>query len=133
MGTWGHLPFENDAASDWVWELEGAEDLSVLSDPLEVINETDADDYLEGAEEAVAAAEVVAALLGRPLDELPEEVEEFVAQNSKKKPSQALVKQAIKAITRITGAEELKDLWDDEGEYTKWKEAVDDLLGRLKG
>ncbi len=35
MGTVGVLAFENDNALDWVWQLEGAEDDSVLTETLE--------------------------------------------------------------------------------------------------
>lgn len=30
MGAWGHGPFDNDDAGDWVWELEESEDFSVV-------------------------------------------------------------------------------------------------------
>ena len=34
MGAWGHDNFENDDASDWLYELAESEDLSVVIDPL---------------------------------------------------------------------------------------------------
>jgi hypothetical protein len=27
MGTWGHLPFDNDATTDWAYDLEAIDDL----------------------------------------------------------------------------------------------------------
>src|SRR6478735_8900442 len=99
MGSWGVLPFENDDALDWVWELEDAEDFSVLELSLEHVASAEPDENVEAAdaEEALAAAEVVSALLGKPLEELPEPVEAFLQQNRGKKPGPELVKLAAKA------------------------------------
>lgn len=30
MGAWGAGPFDNDAALDWVWELDESSDLGVV-------------------------------------------------------------------------------------------------------
>ena len=66
MGAWGVGPFENDDASDWVYQLEGAEDLELVRGTLEAA--ANPQGYLEAptCSEALAAAEVVAALSGRP-------------------------------------------------------------------
>ncbi|RYD66813.1 MAG: DUF4259 domain-containing protein, partial [Verrucomicrobiaceae bacterium] len=98
MGSWGVLPFENDDALDWVWELEDAENFAVLELALEDVASAEAEDYIEApqAEEALAAAEVVAALLGKPLDDLPEPVDAFLEQIRGKKPNADLISLAVK-------------------------------------
>jgi len=129
MGAWGVLPFENDNASDWVWNLEEAEDTSVLSEALEAV--TSQDEIIEECEEGIAAAEVVAALLGKPLAELPDEVTDFVKRQGKKKPSAELIKQAVTVVRRIVEASNLKEAWDESGSAKEWHTTMDDLLKRL--
>jgi len=129
MGAWGVLPFDNDNASDWVWSLEEAEDTSVLSDALEVV--ASEDDIIEDGEEAIAAAEVVAALLGRPLAELPDEVTAFVRKLGNKKPSRKLVKLAATVVRRIAKASHLRDGWAEPESAKEWQETMNDLLRRL--
>ena len=38
MGTWGYKTFENDAASDWLYDLEEAKDASFLLKPIKSVN-----------------------------------------------------------------------------------------------
>jgi hypothetical protein len=129
MGAWGASPFENDNASDWVWELADAKGTSVLSDALEAV--ASEDEIFEGCEEAIAAAEVVAALRGKPLEELPEEVNAFVKEHGKEPPPAKLVKQAITAVERIGKASDLKERWDESGDAKEWQSTLKDLLKRL--
>ena len=79
MGAWGTGSFENDAALDWLPELEEADGPDVLDRTLRRVTEA-GDDYLEVDEgaAAIAAAEVVAALLGAPAPDLPDEVRAWV-------------------------------------------------------
>ncbi len=67
MGAWGYGPFENDDAMDFVGDLETATGTGHLSTILYAISD-DRTEYVEAPESsvAIAAAEVVAALLGHP-------------------------------------------------------------------
>ncbi|WP_218946253.1 MULTISPECIES: DUF4259 domain-containing protein [Acinetobacter] len=72
MGAWSHEPFGNDDALDWVDQLvEGGNDESVLA---RVFNRAieNQKDYLEADEASmiVAAAEVVAKLLGKGIQKI---------------------------------------------------------------
>ncbi|MHA3770522.1 DUF4259 domain-containing protein [Verrucomicrobiota bacterium sgz303538] len=133
MGSWGILPFENDDALDWVWELEDAENFSVLEDALAHVASATDEEYVEAAEaeEALAAAEVVAALLGKKLGILPEAVSIFLERNRGKAPDAKLVSLAIKAVQRVRTSSELKELWEESDDAEKWEAAMDDLLTRL--
>jgi len=113
MGAWGVLPFENDNALDWVWSLEDAEDFSVLSEAIDAV--ASQDKIIEDCEEAIAAAEVIAALRGHPLPELPNEVAEFVKKHTKKKPSDQPMKLAIAVVSRISETSDLKSRWEKSG------------------
>lgn len=129
MGAWSVSPFDNDSALDWVWSLEGAEDTSVLSDALDAVTSADFD---EECEEAVAAAEVVAALRGKPLPELPDEVVAYVKTQAGKKPSRELVSLAATVVRRIATASELKALWDESDSAKEWQDSMTNLLKRLE-
>ncbi len=58
MGTWGVGSFGNDNAADWIWELEEADDLSVVEAAIARVLDG-VDELVESpeAEEAIAAAE----------------------------------------------------------------------------
>ena len=130
MGAWGVLPFENDNASDWVWGLEEAAGTSILADTLETVSTQE--EIVDECEEAIAAAEVVAALRGKPLPELPEEVTDFVKKHGKKKPSPELINLAATVVRRIAEESDLKDRWDESESGDQWHETMDDLLKRLE-
>jgi hypothetical protein len=38
MGTWGYKTFENDAASDWLYDLEEAKDSDFLLKSIKAVN-----------------------------------------------------------------------------------------------
>jgi len=130
MGEWGTNSFENDDAADWLAELSQAEDTTVLREAFSAV--TERDDYLELPESsvAVAAAEVVAALRGRPVPGLPDAVQEFVAHIAAP-PSSALVSAALRALERVETKSELQELWDETDSRTEWHKVLADLRSRL--
>lgn len=134
MGAWGVLAFDNDDANDWAYELEDADDLSVVESAFEAVEE--AEDELEAPEgrNALAACEVLARLNGKPgyKNTWTEKVDEWVAAH-RLKPSAALLKRANAAIDRVLGeGSELKELWAESGENKAWLAAVEDLRKRLR-
>jgi len=129
MGAWGHESFANDDAMDWVAELE-AEGLPAVGRALAAVEDL-AGEYLEApaCSSAVAAAEVVAALRGRPAADLPEEVANWVAAHPS--GSEELVQAARRAVDAITNRSELRELWEEVPDYELWRGAMTDLRGRL--
>ena len=130
MGTWGIGTFENDDASDWVYELEPANDLSVVQAALATLN--DATGYREAPTcvNALAAAEVVAALLGKPSPDLPEAVVGWVSANARL-PARDLRTNALTAIDKILGDSELRELWGETDDAEAWQASVQELRARL--
>ena len=131
MGTWGHGPFDNDDAGDWVWSLEESDDFSVLQKTLDgIVNAGGV--YLESPAccEALAAAEVVAALLGRPTTELPDEVRSWIRGRA---VPPGLVGLAKQAVATIKAKSELQELWQETEDYDVWSKSVVDLESRLVG
>jgi len=134
MGAWDIGTFDNDDASDWLYDLEESTDTSVIQAALDAVNESD-----EDAPEApdcicaLAAAEIVAALRGYPLDSLPENAQSWVDTHDGLEVG-SLVKSSLTAVERIRTNSELKELWDEasESECSKWHATLDDLTSRLK-
>jgi peptidyl-tRNA hydrolase len=82
------------------------------------------------ASNALAAAEVVAAMNGKPAQKLPEEVEAWLKGN-KSRPDATLLDMARKAVARAKSSSELQELWAEGEEPEQWNAAVDDLAARL--
>ncbi len=132
MGAWGINTFENDDAADWIGEFCDDSDKELLVEAFDAVNEV-GDDYLEAPESnaALAAAEVVAALLGKPSASLPDDAKECIGKLNLK-PSEKLVAAARKAVKRVKTDSELKELWDESDDAVQWQTTVEDLAARLK-
>lgn len=135
MEPWGVRAFENDNALDWMWELEDENDTFILSDAFAAVVEMESDGEVDAqtAEEALAAAEVVAAMLERPLPGLPAEVETYIKKLKRQRPSNDLVDLALEAVERIAESSELRDRWAATESLEKWLHAVGELQYRLQG
>lgn len=156
MGAWGVKNFENDTALDWVLELTDGEDPGFILETLEMAlgegddglgggedddeDDSDADldpdedEYLdeEICSSALAAAEIVAALRGRPASDLPDDAKAWIEQHGKKLAiNQDLIDTAHDAIARIAADSELRDLWMDSDNADAWETVLTDLQKRV--
>ena len=131
MGAWHAGPFDNDDAMDWVAELE-AEGLPAAGAILQGVSDLEDGDYLDApiASQALAAAEVVAALRGQPRSELPDDVAAWVARYPED-PGPELLGHARRAVARVVRESELKELWEESAEAGVWRAATEDLRRRL--
>jgi hypothetical protein len=129
MGTWGFAAFENDVALTWIGDLEDIEDLSVLDSSLQAVINLSTPSEIE-CYEALAAAEVVAALHKAPSMMLPSAVLDWVEKNPAL--TEALREKAIDALGVVLADSELRDIWVEEDDLDVWKEELEDLLLRLK-
>ena len=131
MGTWDVGSFENDDAMAWVYELAEETRLTFLADALEnVIDQKGGYPEAPDCVVAVCAAEVVAALLGTPDDELPDEIHEWI--DDKPEPSEFLVDMAVSALNIVLAKSELKDLWAESDDYREWQRTIKNLQSRLQ-
>lgn len=130
MGAWGAGSFENDTASDWAYDLTDAADATPIIEAFAAVIECE--EYLDAdeASQAVAAAEVVAALCGRPSSALPDEVVAWVQAHTGALTPE-LPALAASALERITADSELKELWEEAGP-DEWYGAIADLKRRLQ-
>ena len=132
MGAWGPGVFENDDASDWVWELEDDTDGAILAEALGFVVDFPADEQVESPESsnALAAAEIIASAQGIRSLGLPTEAVAWLDAHSAAVDDR-LRSLALAAVTRIGADSELKDLWD-EAHDPAWAEAVAALQARLR-
>jgi hypothetical protein len=130
MGAWGHGSFDNDSAMDWVSELTDGE--SGLADPLETVTSAEVDAYFEVDEcsAVLAAAELVAAAHGKGDERLDEDASAWLNEN-RASASRVDAQLARRAVERVFGASELRELWDENGPDTEWHQGVRELLRRL--
>jgi hypothetical protein len=134
MGAWGIGAFDNDVASDFVATLTKSSDLSAIEASFNRVFEIGAN-YLEApdAEEALAAADVVARLCGKcgEKNAYTAKIDEWVSQ-CKVAPDATLIKNARRSIQRIMEApSELLELWESSEDYESWKKNLGQLLTRL--
>ena len=102
MGAWGVLFDENDAAAD------KARDCS----------------------QALAAAEVVAAGIGKPSARLNTEIVEWASANSAS--AERGRARARSLLTRVRDNSELQQLWGEAEESAEWMASVDETISRLE-
>jgi hypothetical protein len=133
MATWGATAFDNDVAAAWAAALVAGGTAESVLETLGAVAGTPDEEYLDAtdASEALAAAEVVAAAGGRPLEEdVSEDTVDWAAGHPELRAPQ-WVELAREAVQRVLGGEsELRDQWLDEG-ATDWTAAMDNLQYRL--
>jgi Domain of unknown function (DUF4259) len=79
--------------------------------------------------EAVAAADIVAAMMGRPSGDWPEVLTKRL--DAIGTPAPALIKLTQKSVSRVLMESELVDLWAKSDEVETWNLSVTDLIARL--
>lgn len=124
MGAWGAGGFENDTALDFAAEIESVDDLAAVftARPGETI---DADDACR----IIAAAECVAAMLGRPAEDMPEDLGDRVAGFGK--PDAALLETTRNHVSMVISRSELTELWAEADNPDDFNRAMTGLIDRL--
>ena len=132
MGAWATDSFSNDDALDWLQDFADAPTIEMLRDTLEHVTTLDSDDYLEAPDcsEAIAAAEIVAALNGKPAANVPDDLRTWL-QSDHGLSAAELLPVALAAIRRVAENSELRELWEESDSYDKWTVEVNNLTRRL--
>jgi hypothetical protein len=130
MGTWGTRNFENDGSQDWIFEMMENKDGGMVADTLQfTINKEGVLDASE-CEDALAAAEVVAALAGKASEDFPEDpLENLDSLDLLAAP--ALRKLAVAAVEKIKLGSEMREQWTEAGDLEGWVAVLEDLQKRL--
>jgi hypothetical protein len=137
MGAWSEENFGNDDACDWAYDLEKSKGTEVLMSPINTILINT--DYLEAPEccTALAAAEVIVASITKDYSRIPENTQKWL--NKKQglifgslpeitKEHALLAKQAVEKILIDS---ELKELWQETEDFTKWQDIQKKLIQKL--
>src|SRR5215207_825260 len=124
MGLGDRVPFENDAALDFVREIASAQD---LADAL-TVRAADQPIDADTACRTVVVAECVAAMRGHPSDDMPETL--AARANAFGRPSRSLFHHARSQLFAVMSRSELMELWG-EGDPAPFNLAIHDLLERL--
>jgi hypothetical protein len=146
VSIWGPGPFDNDDGADWFADLRDEPKLQSIREALQEISAREHIGYLDVTDgaEAVAAAEVLAELLGSRgnepvLDDELEEVAEALGDEIKletPRDIKKLVQQAIDAIEIVlndTENSELRQMWEQQAEdMPTWTAAMTTLQQRLR-
>ncbi len=130
-GAWSHESFANDGALDWVAEFLNTPTPDFLRGTLAKGTKGEYLDNFTG-ECVIAAAEVVAASLGRPSHQFPKELASVVSKWATQfKLLAPLARSALNG--GVLGAKsELRENWSLHAEdLARWKTSVNELLKRL--
>ncbi len=136
MPGWGTGSFENEDAQSFLERLKsmGIDDVRAI-----LARAADQENYLEAPESgsAIAAAEVVAALVAAARDETassatPRQIFDWISKTKYGAPPD-LVDLARRAVERVRTNSELKDLWLEAEGLNEWSAALRDLTERLRG
>src|SRR6476469_7059069 len=131
MGAWGPRNFENDTARDFAGDYADLPGEALLLSALATALEEEDLMESEVAQEALAAAEIVAAALGKPGSDFPASLQAAVAGLDLGEDSE-LQEMAQEAVEDVLEASELQELWAESPEYANWQAVQQDLLNRLQ-
>ena len=134
MGTWGAGTLDNDTAVDWMYGLGEVSDLSLIEGTLnralaaggELLEAPD-------AEEALAAAEAVARMLGNfgVRNDYTQTMDAWVTYMNRLPPPDLVVK-AQRIVARIQEQpSELLERWAKSDKAEAWSRSLADLTVRL--
>lgn len=124
MGAWGAGGFENDTALDFIATVESVNDI-VAAFSSETGEKIDADT----ASMVVAAAECVAAMLGRPADDIPDDF--AVRLTGFGKPGPVLLENTRNHVSMVISDSELSELWSEADNPDEFNLAMTGLIDRL--
>jgi hypothetical protein len=127
MGAWRIHFNECDGALDFLGDLGDSQDWSAVERQIEIIS---SDEAYEQGEEILAAAEIVAAAVGKPSARLDEAHQHWAVTYSVQ--GNALRTRAIEAAQFVKTESELAELWTEADQGTEWQATVDELISRLQ-
>jgi len=137
MGSWGTGYFEDDAALDFMADVEESKDPKrILMKAFDTAIRSDYTESDEGIAVIVSAAyvdrQVNGTTFSAPGSEHPLDVDTFPDRHPNQNLSD-LREKAAKALHKILGgSSEINELWaENESDYPAWREGVESLIQRL--
>jgi hypothetical protein len=130
--AWGAGIFQDDLATDFVNQIVEGDGLAVLRRAFDDAGQARGHLLYEPAVRTLIAAEVLAALGGRPAKVLPTELQDWVVGRQGKPIPEALWPLSRVAVERVKDDSEISELWARSDAFARWIDKVDDLLDRLE-
>jgi hypothetical protein len=130
MSTWSYYNFDNDPAADFSTKFRDTHSLGLLTEALADISSAQTIEA-EAGQEALAAAEIVAALLGKPGRDLPLDLLPITVQLTPEETTtyRALAREAVQAVAKRSA---LQAHWSQGDNAKDWQQLQKELLARLQ-
>lgn len=134
MSTWDYFNFDNDAAADFAESFRSSPNEAMLYEALATAAEDEGHLEADEASEALVAAELVAAILGKPADTFPLGLLPAIKHLDAAADSEDLRELAEQAVTAILEKSVLQQQWAQASpnDYASWQQQQHDLLARLQ-
>ena len=130
MSTWSYYTFDNDAAADFAESFLEKPNEAMLYEALATAAEEEGQVEADDASVALAAAEIVAAILGKPAQDLPPGlIPAIVHLDADGEDLRELAEQAVKVVLEKSVLQEQRAAGD---EYSNWQGLQQNLLTRLQ-
>ena len=129
--AWGAGIFQDDLATDFAAQIVEGDGLAVLRRTFDDAARVRGHLLYELAVRTLVAAEVLAALGGRPTKALPPELQDWISGREREPIPEAFSPLARVAVERVKDDSEISELWARSDAFARWIDKVDDLLGRL--
>ncbi|MAW65950.1 MAG: hypothetical protein CMD18_07130 [Flavobacteriales bacterium] len=132
MSAWGISNFENDTALDWVNEVIHRKEVENFKESIDgflksfSLEETSLND----CSIFLTLAETIAALLGAPGQDFPEELQDWIETKYIKIES-STIDNAKKGVQLIMNGSEVREMYLDSGYFTPWEKTQKNLIKRL--
>ncbi len=132
MSAWGISNFENDTALDWVNEIIQEKEITSLEESIKSFLQDFSVECtsLMDCSKFLTIAETVAALLGKPDSDFPEELKEWIDSQSFT-IDEVTIDAAKKGVKLIMTDSEAKEMYLDSGYFKSWEKAQKNLIKRL--
>ena len=135
MASFALSNFENESAETFINEVI-INGYGLIRLSISRILEQESEPTLSECEDALIAAEFIAATRGHAAHDLPDEVREWIQENLPAGSAEydeisALNELAADTIDRIVADSELREFWEEHPEFNEWFEAQVELQERL--
>lgn len=144
MGAWGTKVFEDDHSTEWYDEFcEGDQSFETFENAFENVNGTESEVDYEFCTAALVSAEIIAATIGKPSEDFPDEEYHTYEDDTKlaavklelfkKDITSEIIANAKKAVKRVrkSSDSELRQLWVGSDDFALWEENLSKLEERL--
>jgi len=131
MSTWDYYNFDNDAAADFAEDFRSTPNEATLYEALATAAEEEGHLELVEASQALAAAEIVAGILGKPAEDIPPGLLPAIVRLDAG-DTEDLRELAEQAVTAVLERSELQQQWAARSDYANWEQLQQNLLTRLK-